>query len=176
MANTYVLIASNTLGSNTASVTFSSIPNTYTDLVVKTSTRLPSSGGYFENLFVELNANTGAVYSGTLLRGNGGTTGSARQSTGNGYFEYFYTNDSSTTSNTFSNCELYIPNYTASTNKPISSFSVVENNSATAAESFIATTAHLFGSTSAITSIKFYYSGGNIASGSSFFLYGIKNS
>jgi hypothetical protein len=37
MANTYTLIASNTLGASAASVTFSAIPSTYTDLVVRYS-------------------------------------------------------------------------------------------------------------------------------------------
>ena len=54
MANTYTLIASNTVGSGgAASISFSSIPSTYTDLLVKISTR--DNTGSFNDMLLTFN-------------------------------------------------------------------------------------------------------------------------
>lgn len=76
------------------------------------------------------------------------------------------------TANTFSNGELYIPNYAGSANKPTSWFNAQENNTTTA---YINSHANLWSNTSAITSITLTASVGTneIKSGSSFYLYGI---
>ena len=167
MANTYVLIASNTLGSDAADITFSSIPGTYTDLVIRASIRDTSSS----NLFITFNSDTNTVYSRTRLLGNGATASSAR-TTDDTKITAVGTTLSTYTSNTFASFEIYIPSYTASQNKPTSSFGVTENNATT---SFVEANAGLWRNTAAITSIKI---AGNdtLLSGSSFFLYGIKNS
>ena len=173
MANTYTLIASNTLGASTASVTFSAIPSTYTDLVLRMSVRTTSTGVQ-DTFALQFNSTT-ANYSINYLEGTGSSASAG------GFFNATTRTDINVTGNgatadTFSNIELYIPSYLASQHKPSSVFSVNENN-ATAA--VMQVTANLWRDTAAINTIKLdalTYSGYNFVSGSSFFLYGIKNS
>jgi hypothetical protein len=167
MANTFVKIASVTVGSGgAASIAFTSIPSTYTDLVVKISGRNTSSGDWFNLAF------------------NGSTSGfSGKQifSTGGGLFSYtksseteaFVNNNSSTTANTFSNSEVYIPNYAGSTNKSFSVDSVTENNGATA---YIVLYAGLWSNGAAITSLTFTPNANTLAQYTTATLYGISNS
>ncbi len=172
MANTYTLIASNTLSTTAASVTFSSIPATYTDLVLKFLVRSDESGATRSNIIMKINGTT-ANYSYTRLIGNGSTASSSRVSSG-AEFDLGDISGAAGTSNTFTSGELYIPSYTASQNKPISSFLAQENNTTSA---FIRPYANLWSNTSAITSLAFTVNGGfNFVTGSTFWLYGIKNS
>ena len=67
--NTYTPIATTTLGSAVASYTFSSIPSTYTDLVLVSNLISPSSG----SLYVRVNSDTATNYSRINLYGNGTT-------------------------------------------------------------------------------------------------------
>lgn len=76
MAATYTPIASITLGANATSVTFSSIPQTYTDLIVIFNGRTDGD----ENTNLQFNSDTGNNYSVTALYGNGSTVTSNRQS------------------------------------------------------------------------------------------------
>lgn len=76
MANTYEAIATQTLGSATATVTFSSIPSTYTDLVLVVA---GSASTGQRNLLLQFNGDTGTNYSATILYGDGSTAGSVRQ-------------------------------------------------------------------------------------------------
>ena len=71
MANTFELIASNTLLSSAASVTFSAIPSTYKDLVLKTSTRLTGTTG--TTVTLQLNSDTTANKTYTRIYGDGTT-------------------------------------------------------------------------------------------------------
>lgn len=173
MANTYTLIASNTLSSSAASVTFSAIPSTYTDLMFKWSARAVTDTNP-SSCSIEFNSNT-TEGSATYLRVDSSGSPVSLNRTGVTVFDRFADVASDLTANTFSNGEVYIPNYTASANKPVSMFNVNENNATIAALSPLVA-AGLFSNTSAITSILFKQLSGNIASGSSFFLYGIKNS
>jgi hypothetical protein len=171
MPTTYTLIASSVLTSTTAIVTFSSIPANYTDLVVRASIRDASAGTINAGYYLFNNDNIGVAASYTQLTGNGSTAASSRfdSSFGAGYYDI---NGDSSTSNTFSSTEIYIPNYNATTNKPISVFSVVETNATTAR---IQVAAELYGTTAAITQLKLRPNS-NFGAGSSFYLYGIKNS
>jgi len=172
MANTYTLISSNVLSSSAASVTFSAIPSTYTDLVIRGSSRIDGASTA-SNLGFYLNSTQGTSYSFILLRGNGATASSSISS-GVGYMRTTTSPGTAATTNTFSNFEIYIPNYAGSTNKPVSGFGVGENNATTA---YIDVFANLGSVTSAITSITLYdLNSYNLVSGSSFYLYGIKNS
>ena len=169
---TYTLISSNVLASSAASVTFSAIPATYTDLVFRWTARAasdtnPSSCG------IEFNSNT-TQGSATYLRVDAAGSPVSLNRTGVIAFDRFADVASDLTANTFSNGELYIPNYTVSANKPTSMFNVNENNASIAALSPLVA-AGLFSNTAAITSILFKQLSGNIASGSSFYLYGISN-
>lgn len=170
MAITYQLIASNVLATTATSVTFSSIPATFTDLLVKLSIR--NNGGSTQNttLLSLINGTTG--FSNRWIRGDG----SSVISLGNlvGTSAYVGQNPgSAATSNTFDNTEIYIPNYLVSSNKPFSTFSMQENNSSTA---YSGVTAGLWSNTAAITSLTFDANGDSFVAGSSFYLYGIKNS
>ena len=169
MAATYTLIASNTLGSDTASVTFSSIAGTYTDLVLRMSIRQTGAATQ-GNVFIKVNNSSSSDYGTTDLRGSGSAASSTRD-TSNTYIAYTANYDTST-SNTFSSVELYIPNYAGSTNKVFSLFAVQETN-ATAA--YMSAEAAIRTSTAAITEINLT-GNSDYKSGSSFFLYGIKNS
>ena len=172
MPSTYTLISSNVLGSSAASVTFSAIPSTYTDLVLRWSARDVSGAANYD-IQCEFNGSGGTSYSTTQVYGNGSGTFSNVYSSA-AYGRTGYSESSDSTASTFSNDEIYIPSYTASQNKPFSSAGATENNSATS-RVLVSAMASLWRNTSAITSIKLS-SGGTFAIGSSFYLYGIKNS
>lgn len=167
MANTYTLISSVTVGSGgAASMEFSSIPSNYTDLVVKYSLRGNGTNGV--NYFYFNNDTTNANYSVKRLGGDGSVAFS------NSYSSPFgaYMDKSSYTASTFSNGQIYIPNYAGSANKSFSIDDVAENN-ATAAD--IILTAGLWSNTAAITSIKIQGVSDSFVQYSTFYLYGISN-
>ena len=166
MATTYTLIDSEVLSSSAASVTFSSIPATYTDLVVRLSARDDNSDYNWEAL-LSFNSQT-TNFSSTFVQGSGSSTNSGSMA------RYYGRSDSANaTANTFSNGEIYIPNYAGTTNKPYSSFNVSEINSATG--NMVEAVAGLRSNTAAITSLTLSPYSGNFVSGSSFYLYGISN-
>ena len=169
MANTNVLLASNTVGSGgAATVTFSSIPATYTDLFVKMSVRGTGSNTTFR---VYLNGDTtGANYSQYQLYGYATTTGATGGNPGDiGYFP-----DSTYGVSMFGSSDFYLPNYASANHKRFSVDNVAESNSATV--NVLSTNANLWASTAAVNSIQFYFFSGDIAEYSTFYLYGIKNS
>jgi hypothetical protein len=170
MANTYELISKVTVGAGgTADITFSSIPSTYTDLLVKVSARNTASTAI--DVLISFNGTT-TTYSDKILYGSGSAAGSVSDTGASGIYGVLNT-ISTNTASTFSNCEFYIPNYASSNNKSVSIDSVNENN-ATGAYSYL--TAGLWASSSAITSIKIAPSSNNFAQYSTARLYGIKNS
>ena len=173
MANTYTLISSQVLGSNTASITFSSIPGTYTDLTLRVSAR-SDDAGQMDYLQTRFNSDSATNYSNTWLRGNGSVAASGR-TTSSSYIQFLYsTNASGSVANTYGNSEIYIPSYTASQNKPIFHFGVKEEN---ATQTFMGAQAGLWRNTDAITSITITpVFGTTWLATSSFYLYGIKNS
>ena len=171
MANTYIKIASVTVGvAGAASMDFTSIPATYTDLLVKISART-------------LNA---AINDNVSIRPNGATTSrTARRLYGGGASAV---SDSITditvgniagslaTASSFGNAEFYLPNYASTTiNKSFSNDGVNESNVATTVYSSLV--AGLWSSTAAVTSLNLYSeSGSNFVQYSTATLYGIKNS
>ena len=169
MANTYVKIASVTVGAGgAASIQFTSIPGTYDDLVIKISSRSTTNlGGVWTGVNVRLNGSTTSLTS-RQLYGTGSAAGSAATATDN-----VWTTSSAATASTFDNSEIYIPNYAGSTNKSFSADSVTENN-ATAA--LAAMTANLWSNTNAVTSITLVEAGNSFAQHSTAVLYGIKKS
>jgi hypothetical protein len=175
MPATYTLIASNTLSSSAASVTFSAIPNTYTDLIIKASIRENAGGQYPNSIDLQFNGSSATNYSRTDVYADATTPSSTRNSSQTKIIFQNAVNGSSSTSNTFSSVEIYIPNYAVSQNKPISAASNTEANSSSNLLWSVAAAAGLWRDTSAITSINLAC-GASLASGSSFFLYGIKNS
>ena len=169
MSITYRPIATQTLGSTATSVVFNSIPNTYTDLVVVCNNLFVSSGT--PNLRVQLNSDTNANYSVTVLESFQGTIYSRRQSniTGIdlGYFTYLYP---TSTSSYPSNAIINVMNY-----KNSSTFKTVLGRYGS---SFAGTTINVgtWRNTSAVTSVTIANSTPSVTFnvGSTFSLYGIK--
>ena len=166
MPNTMTLISAVTVGAGgAANIEFTSIPNTYTDLLLKWSGRSASGSNVVDNLLITYNNNT-TNYTQTILY----TDGSVRDSVTSSGYGFNYINGGGSTANTFSNCELYIPNYAGSTNKVRSSEMITENNGASA---YAFAHSSLWSNSSAITSIKMEISGYNHAQHSTAYLYGI---
>ena len=173
MANTFVKIATVTVGVlGSASIDFTSIPSTYTDLCLKISGRTIYVG-VDNNFLIQFNSSGGTAYSQKVLYGTGSAASSFSR-TAQPYVDLGYLNGSTSTSNTFGNAEIYIPNYAGSNKKSLSGDSVTENN-ATAAD--MALGAGLWDNTAAITSIKIQdYNSNNFAQYSTATLYGISKS
>lgn len=171
MAVTYSLISSVTVGSGgAANIDFTSIPATYTDLLLKMSLRSSGSGNVGQRIGIRFNgASTDANFSTRLFYGDGSITGSFTSTTG---FTAWMP-DGAVTANIFSNVEVYIPNYTGSNNKTFSTDGVMENNATT---SYMGLFAGLWSNTSAINAIKiFEVSSNNLVQYSTAYLYGISN-
>jgi len=157
------------VSSNASSVTFSSIPQGYTDLIVKFSTR-ETDAGSFGHFGIIFNSDTGANYASQNFRADGASNSSSF-STGSNYISASYGNAAGSTANTFGIGEVYIPNYTGSNQKSVTMESANETNSATA---YMFLTAGLWTSTAAITSITFKQTiTGIFVANSTFTLYGI---
>jgi hypothetical protein len=168
MANTFTKIASVTVGSSgAASMDFTSIPATYTDLCLKISAR--TDGSNRTGLIVVNNDTTDANYTTKNLTG----TGSAASSSGGNNRFTHWLNWSSDTASVFSNSEFYFTNYAGSTNKSFSVDSVEENN-ATAGYQYLV--AGLWSNTAAINRLTVTAFSGSFVQYSTATLYGIKNS
>jgi len=125
-----------------ASIEFTSIPQTYTDLYVVVSGRTDRSAPG-ERLKIQLNSDSSASRS---LEGGGSSVSSATYTTN----DIGILPSATATANTFGSSGIYICNYTSTTNKSVSSDSVNENN-ATYGEQHIV--AYLATSTTAVTSL-----------------------
>lgn len=166
MANTYTLIASSTAGSGgVANFDFTSIPATYTDLLVLFSGRSDRATGNATICQIEFNGNT-SNYS---FRHLGGDGSSAYSDSGNAG-DIGYTNQSNNTASIFGNFAIYIPNYAGSTKKSYSSDYVMERDTTTTYSGLVA---GLWDNTAAITSVKIK-SAFNFLQYSTAYLYGIK--
>jgi hypothetical protein len=158
---TYTPLATVTLGTATSSVTFSSIPATYRDLILVMDS-LNSSG--IEQLKLTLNSDTGSNYPYVSMRGNGSSALSSSSSA-----NPFALLDESAFANA-TNRHIHnvsIMDYSA-TDKHKTLLSRA-NNAAIATDAI----AIRWASTSAVTSINIFYQLGNINSGSTFNLYGV---
>ena len=174
MANTFELIASTTVGSGgAATIDFTSISSSYTDLCLVASTRDTQAGADSGSFKVTFNGSSTAAYSNRFLFGSGSSAGSGS-----------YTNQTSTlftaggaavsagnTASTFESVQLYIPNYAGSNNKSSSFDSVGENNGTTA---YATLEAGLWNNTVAINRITITATA-NFAQYSTAYLYGVKN-
>ena len=173
MATTYEAIATVTATTSVANIEFTSIPGTYTDLVVKTSLRNADPTDQRWNVKITFNGN-GSNYSERLLFGAGSTAGSDSRSN-QASFLFFYGCMNGNTASTFSNGEFYIPNYASANNKSVLFDSVTENNKTT--DQILALNAGVWANSAAITSIKIEdNNANNISQHSTATLYGIKNS
>jgi hypothetical protein len=156
MPATYEPISTTTLGSTASSVTFSSIPGTYTDLVLVT--RNTSSGGLGGVYLDQINGDTGTNYSSTKIFGTGSVAGSDRNTSDTGV-------NIALSNSTQCNNIFHFLNYSNTT-----TFKTVLARGNSAGGQTRASVA-LFRSTAAITSFRL--SGVTFDAGSTFTLYGI---
>lgn len=164
MAATYEPIASTTLGSAAADITFSSIPGTYTDLVLVIETQAVN-GGTVAGGRIRFNGDTGSNYSITRLAGTGSLAYSDRVSNDTAAVVRISGNSVSA----FTPVIYHIMNY--------SSASVYKTGLVTSSESLSLITKGvlLWRSTTAITSITIFSAAGvNLNTGTTAALYGIK--
>lgn len=130
MANTFAKIASVTVGAGgTSSIAFSSIPNTYTDLVIKASTRSNRSDAINDYIKIAFNGSYSS-WTANFMQGTGTAVNAYTASVAPDIIGE--TNSAQSTASTFGNFEIYVPNYLASAFKSIVSDSVMENKSTTA--------------------------------------------
>jgi hypothetical protein len=168
MASTYTKIASVTVGAGGASsIDFTSIPSTYTDLVVKASLRDTGTS----DVRLRFNGNTSSIYTERRVYGNGASTGSDTITQTSMYFGSMSV-PTTFTANTFGSMEILIPNYAGSANKSLSTDGVTENNATT---SYQTLHAGLFADTTAISSISIFPDSGLFTQYSTATLYGVVN-
>jgi len=171
MPDTFIKIASVTVGAGGAStIDFTSIPQTYTDLCVKVSSRDTFSAAFLD-VFMQMSGVTSSVYTYRRLVGSG-TAASSSNGT-DVKLPVSIHNGSTSTASTFTNWEVYIPNYTnTGINKSVSVDMASEQN---ATLSYTALYAGIMAANNAVDSIKFLPQTA-FAQYSTATLYGIKNS
>jgi hypothetical protein len=162
MPSTYEKIATQTLGSATATVTFTSISGAYTDLVLVTDNIFNTSN--LAAAYLRFNSDTGTNYSYQSMQGTGTVANAERGSNQNVMY----------VARSFGGDQTYniisIMNYSnTTTNK-----SVLSRYGSGGASSGVLAAVGLWRSTSAISTILMGIDGGyNFSSGATFTLYGI---
>ena len=165
MPTTYEPIATQTLGSAAPSITFSSIPATYTDL------RLVLVGKSSSDQFFRLrfNSDTATNYSHTMLGGDGAAIISVRETSATSINLYSYGDQPSTQ---FALTTLDVFSYAGSTNKTTLATLQSDKNGSGWVQRIVG----LWRSTAAITSLSLVMaSTQDFAIGTTATLYGIKN-
>ena len=148
------------------SIDFVNIPQTYTDLCIKLSIRSSQTGAIADYGKVLFNGNTSSYLYKDVYGNGASATGTGATTT---LLMTYQANAG--TANTFGNNEIYIPNYSGSSNKSFSIDSVVENNATTGYDTL---TAGLWSNTSPINSISISPASGTWLQYSSATLYGIR--
>jgi hypothetical protein len=167
MANTYQAIATATVTGSASTISFTNIPQTFTDLLMSLSIR-DNSGN--QTFIAKVNNDTGSNYSRNWMYKDGSNV-IVNKTTGVSNISW-YSVGSPDTANTFANVQMYFPSYTSSFYKPI----IVDSGASTnGTQALIKIPNFLWLSTSAITSFEIGLSY-NLAVNSSATLYGIKNS
>ncbi|CAB4148212.1 hypothetical protein UFOVP429_154, partial [uncultured Caudovirales phage] len=148
-------------------VSFSNIPQTYTDLVIKISARTIRAADE-DGLYMTINGQTSTGFAD--VEGNGGAaTSVATAAYGNNWVSRINGNNS--TANFFSNVDIYIANYTSDLAKSMSIDGVMENNSTT---SYMNLVAALGASTSIGIRTLFFSCNANFMQHTTFHLYGVR--
>lgn len=155
---TYTLIAKNTLGTAAASVTFSSISGSYTDLVLV----FGGSVSAFGNLRIQVNSDTGSNYSWIRLLGDGSIAQSDKGST------QTFVNIAILDTDTIGNSIVHLQDYSNTTTYK----TVLTRGNSTG--TYLGANVGLWRSTSAINSVTVLAGTGNINSGTVVSLYGIE--
>ena len=173
MPANYVLLERVEVGeAGASSITFNSIPQTgYTDLKIVVSARSNISA-YRSTLVAQFNGDTGSTYSYRRLYATGSTAGSDATDPTT-YIVCGEVVGASSTASTFTNTEVYIPNYLSSNQKSVSTDAALETNDAT--NNRVSLTAAKWTGTAAISSIKMFDSStsNSFVQYSTFSLYGL---
>jgi hypothetical protein len=140
--------------------------------VVLSTRNNDTTGGNWGNYLLTFNGNTSSIYNDRVLYGTGSGGGVSGANVSVASSRGVYDVRALATANTFSNSEIYIPNYTSSNNKSFSSDSVTETN-ATSAIAILS--ASLFASSTAISSISIAPVAGTFVQYSTAYLYGVSN-
>ena len=165
------LISRQTVGSaGAASVTFSNIPQTFTDLRIVVSGRGTAASNHYPGLELSFNGSS-TTYTDRVLQGTGGVTVSY-SNLGSSKIYLGTMPGGAATASVFGNIEITVPNYTSSNYKSVSIDEVQEDNQTTA---FAMLIAGLWSTVNAITSIAFTPTTGNFDQYSTFSLYGISS-
>lgn len=164
MAKTYTPIATTTLSTAASTVTLSSIPQTYTDLVIVSQ---PISTSSEAIVYIQFNSIGGTSYSSTYVYGSGSAASSGRRSSsGLGVIaENAYA--TSTAGNTIFITNIFNYANTTTYKTYLSRGNRVDSQGAEAMVGLCRDTA-------AITSVGFAIGGTTFAAGSRFTIYGIK--
>ena len=171
MVNTYIPIATQKLASSVASITFSSIPQTYTDLILKMSVRTSTASVNSGAINITYNGDSASNYSLTIIAGLNSSQ-YCNHSYNNTYLPSMELSVASAgnASNTFSAVEMYLSNYTTTSAKPMLLFGGSSNSSSS--QNWVSLEADLYRGASAISSITIA-STDSYVTGSRFDLYGI---
>ena len=161
--NTYTALATITLTSTDTEVVFSSIPNTYRDLIVVCQWGLTGSGDTIAGF--RLNGATSGYTNVTMFGDTSPSPGSDTRTSDNLSFVWRIGNDGTTKATTI----IQIMDYSATDKHKTS---LTRNSNLT--NSFVSATAGRWASNDAVNTVALRpWNGGNIASGSTFSLYGI---
>lgn len=165
LPSTMTPIATNTLTADSSTVTFSSIPQGYTDLVIITSARCSSTAN---DIKLQFNGDSASNYSYTYLRGESGGANSSRGTSQGAMFLGY--SAMSTDTNIWSPSIININNYANTTTYK----TVMSRTNIPSGTSNVAATIGLWRSTSAVTSVTLFPGAFNFVSGSTFTIYGVK--
>lgn len=158
MPATFDPLSTTTLSSNAVGVTFSSIPQTYTDLFLVASGRSTSN----QLVYCQFNGDTGGNYSTTTLGDIGGANSGRQVNAGGVFIGAFDQN------NTSSSVFQIMAYRNSSINKTVLTYVQYGLQS-------VQRHISLWRNTAAITSVYIYIAGGsNFVSGTTFSLYGIR--
>lgn len=171
MSDSIIAIATSVVGSGGVSeISFTSIPQTYTHLLLKTSLR-GTGVGETNDAVISFNSST-SNFNNIYLYGSGSGTVGSGISGGTAYIG-FYTGSGETAS-TFASGEVYVFNYASAKYKPVIYDAVGENRASASAYSELGIT--MWSNSSAVTSLSIKPANNLWAEHSSVTLYGLKNS
>jgi len=162
MPATYEAISSTTLGSAASSITFSSIPGTYTDLRIVCVGKSNANGQWY----VRFNGLSTSLYSYTNISGSGSAAASAAATNDNAMY-FNYSDTYSTTQPAMITMDIF--SYAGSTNKT----SLLTYNGDRNGSGIVERTVGLWRSTAAITSVGIFDNSGSFTTGFTATLYGI---
>jgi hypothetical protein len=165
---TMTALATTTLGSSTGTITFSAIPQTYTDLKIVISARTDAVATTGSTA-ITFNGDSSAIYARIYLQGNGSATTSV-SNTGAVSIGTINAVGASATADTFSNVDIYIPNYVSSNYKTVSIDAVSENNATLGTQRIMT---GIWSSASPITSITLTSASSNFVQYTTATLYGV---